>query len=381
MAGIRVEVSPKVLSWAAERTGVNLQRKFPHLGEWLSGVAQPTLRQLEEFAKVTSVPFGYLFLPEPPEERSPIPHFRTVPQHMPERLSADLMETIQIMQRRQAWMREYLIEQGHEPVPIVGSASVLEDPSAVARQMCKVLEIGDDWAASQRTWTEALSALKDKAEDSGILLVTSSIVGNNTRRKLSVEEFRGFVLVDEYAPLVFINGSDGKAAQMFTLAHELAHVWLGRSASFDLRDLQPALDETEQVCNRISAEFLVPGDSLRQFWSMVREQTYRFQAVARKYKVSEIVAARRALDLRLIERDEFFYFYEEYQQRERQKRKAEEGGNFYATQNLRLGQSFGQAVILATREGRLLYDEAYRLTGLYGRTFERYAELVLGGRW
>jgi len=377
MAGIRVKVNPEVLSWASKRTGINLQCKFPSLKEWLSGAAQPTLRQLEEFAKVTSVPFGYLFLPELPEERPPIPHFRTVPQQAGERLSVDLIDTIHIMRRRQAWLREYLIEQGHEPLSIVGSARALEDPSAVAWRMRKVLGVGDDWASAQRTWTEALIALQDKAEYAGIIVVISSIVGNNTRRKLSVEEFRGFVLVDEYVPLVFINGSDVKAAQMFTLAHELAHVWLGRSASFDLRDLQPAPDETEQVCNRISAEFLVPRYSLFQFWSIVHKQADRFQAIARQYKVSEIVAARRALDLELIKRDEFFNFYEEYQQKERRKRKAVEGGNFYVTQNLRLGRSFGQAVVLAARQGRLLYDEAYRLTGLYGKTFERYAKLVL----
>lgn len=380
MASVKVGIRPSVLSWAVHRAGVDLHSRFPRLDDWLSGAAQPTLRQLEDFARAASVPFGYLFLPEPPEESLPIPHFRTLTDRQAERPSPDLLETIYLMQRRQGWMREYLIEQGHEPLPFVGLAGIRDNPGQVAQRIRETLGLGDAWASDRRTWTDALRGLQERAEDAGILVVTSSIVGNNTRRKLDVEEFRGFVLVDEYAPLVFLNGADGKAAQMFTLAHELAHVWLGSSASFDLRDLQPAPDKTEEACNRIAAEFLVPADSLQSFWRIIWRQPDRFQAIARQFKVSEIVAARRALDLELISRDEFFTFYEEYQRRERTPGRGGEGGDFYATQRLRLGRRFGEAVVRAVREGRLLYSEAYRLTGLYGRTFDRYARLVLGER-
>ncbi|AZF90255.1 MAG: ImmA/IrrE family metallo-endopeptidase [Phage 5P_2] len=382
MASIRVEVNKRVLSWALERAkvGTDLQRKFPRLSDWLTGAAQPTLRQLEEFAKATSVPFGYLLLPEPPQERLPIPHFRTLVGVSAEHFSADLLDTVQIMQRRQAWMREYFIEQGHEPLPFVRSASPRTDPRVVAQQIRGTLGLNADWASRQPNWTVALRVLQEKAEDAGIVVVVSGIVGNNARRKLNVEEFRGFVLVDEYAPLVFINGADGKAAQMFTLAHELAHVWLGKSASFDLRDLQPAPDETEQACNHIAAEFLVPADSLREYLPSARLDPDPFQAIARRFKVSEIVAARRLLDLDLISREKFFDFYQEYQARERRQAGRQAGGDFYATQSLRLGRRFGEAVVRATKEGRLLYDEAYRLTGLYGKTFERFAEFILGMR-
>jgi Zn-dependent peptidase ImmA (M78 family) len=117
-----------------------------------------------------------------------------------------------------------------------------------------------------------------------------------------VTEFRGFVLVDEYAPLVFINGADGKAAQMFTLAHELAHVWFGRSAAFDLRDLQPANERTELACNSVAAEFLVPKTELQRSWPTLQQDPEPFQAIARQFKVSALVGARRALDLQLISR-------------------------------------------------------------------------------
>ena len=379
---IRVPTAPSVLRWALERSGrteEELRNKFPKLAEWLSGRSYPTLRQLEVLAKATATPLGYLFLPEPPEERLPIPYFRTLSGEPLRRPSPDLLEMVQTMERRQAWMRDYLIEQGFEPLAFVGSARLTDEPERLGYEMRRTLGIAGEWAASQPTWTAALRALQSKVEEAGILVVVSGIVGNNTRRKLDPSEFRGFVLVDEYAPLVFTNGADGRAAQMFTLAHELAHIWLGSSAAFDLRELQPANDESEQACNRVAAEFLVPTRPLRELWPSIRQEPEPFQAAARRFKVSELVAARRALDLRLVKSDEFFDFYRTYQERERRTAGGQEGGNFYATQNLRLGWLFAETIVRAVREGKLLYHDAYRLTGLYGKTFERYAEHLVGG--
>ena len=377
---MRIDLNPQVLDWASRRSGnrAYLERRFPKLSDWLSGAVQPTLRQLEAFAKAAAVPFGYLLLAEPPEEQLPIPHFRTLPEEPIPRASPDLLETVYTMQQRQAWMREYLTEQGLEPLPFVRSASLTEEAVAVAHRMRETLGLGQSWADKQLSWSTALRALQMRIEEAGILVVVNGVVGNNTHRKLDSTEFRGFVLVDEYAPLVFVNGTDGKAAQMFTLAHELAHVWLGSSAAFDLRELQPAADRTEQVCNRVAAEFLVPAGELQDLWPSIHDESEPFQAIARRFKVSEVVAARRALDLGLITRDEFFDFYRGWQERRHAARPSSEGGNFYATQNMRVGRRFGEAVVRATKEGQLLYSQAYRLTGLYGKTFQRYAEASFG---
>jgi Zn-dependent peptidase ImmA (M78 family) len=375
----KVAVSGSVLRWAINRSGKAsvIERKFPKLREWERGESQPTIRQLEKLAKETATPFGYLFLAEPPEEQLPIPHFRTLKDQPTREPSPDLLETVRTMERRQDWLREYLVDQGEEPLGFVRSANVADEPQSVARKMRDALELGELWAASQPTWTEALKELRHRMEDAGIIVTASGIVGNNTRRKLDPIEFRGFVLVDEYAPLVFVNGADGKAAQMFTLAHELAHVWFGSSAAFDLRDMLPAPDDTEQACNRVAAEFLVPERQLRQFWPSANQVDEPFQSVARRFKVSVLVAARRALDLRLITRDNFLKFYRAYLEDERRRAATpSEGGNFYASQNLRLGRRFAEAVVRATKEGKLPYREAYQLTGLYGNAFERYAEAI-----
>lgn len=375
----RIEVKPEILRWALERVPTSeedIRRKFPKLSEWLRGTLQPTLNQLESFSQATSTPFGYFFLDSPPEENLSIPLFRTISEEAPRRPSPNLLDIVQMMQRRQAWMREYLTERGYDALPFVSSFQVTAEPERVAQDMRRTLELGKRWAETQPSWTRALQELQKRAEDAGILVAASSIVGNNTHRTLDPAEFRGFILVDEYAPLVFINTSDSKAAQMFTLAHELAHIWLGSSAAFDLRDLQPARDKTEQTCNRIAAEFLVPADQLNQAWGSAKREAEPFQDLARTFKVSEIVVARRALDLGFITRDEFFEFYNSYRQRQTSAQR-EGGGNFYATQAVRLGKRFARTVIQAVQEGSLLYHEAYRLTDLHGRTFEELASRLL----
>jgi len=379
----RVEVKPEVLRWAMGRSGVpldELERKFPKIRQWAAGESQPTLRQLESMARATFTPLGFLFLEEPPADELPVPFFRTLAEEAPRSPSPHLLETIQMMQQRQDWMREYLIDQGQEPLPFVGAARRENGPVSIARRVRRTLGFGRMWAAQLESWTDTLRALREAMENAGILVVVNGIVGNNTHRSLDPAEFRGFVLVDQYAPLVFVNGADFKAAQMFTLAHELAHVFLGSSAAFDLRDTLPASDPMEQMCNRVAAEFLVPEDELREAWPALRGDSKRFEMLARRFKVSAVVAARRALDLRLIGRQAFFRFYNEYQSRERQTadQKAD-GGDFYANQNFRVGRRFAAAVIQAAKEGKLLYSDAFRLTGLYGKTFDRYASSLAGG--
>ena len=375
----RVAVNSQILQWAMQRSGqpVTLHRKFPKLFEWLKGESQPTLRQLERLAQATATPFGYFFLPEPPQDQLSIPYYRTKGDLHSLNPSPDLVATVQTMELRQMWMRDYLINEGHEPLPFVGSVGINEEPVKVAKQIREALGLSGGWAVTQPNWSAALRQLRQRIEEAGVLVVTNGIVGNNTKRKLNVKEFRGFILIDEYAPLIFINGADAKAAQMFTLAHELAHVWLGRSAIFDLWEFQPAEERIEQACNCIAAEFLVPQDDLRQFWPSMAHELGRFQQVAQRFKVSELVAARRALDLELITKSEFSRFYQTYMERERRAAKnLDGGGNFYSTQRYRVGRRFAIAVVRAAKEGKLLYREAYRLTGLYGKTFEQFSELV-----
>lgn len=377
----RVSVSPKVLEWASDRSSrdrAELDTRFPKLSRWLSGEEAPTLNQLEQFSRATATPLGFLFLKIPPIERLPIPHYRTLRDKTVPVPSSELLDTIYAMQRRQGWLRDYLVEEGRERVALVNCAKQNEASTIVAQRLLERLRLDANWASQQATWGDALRKLRDEMGRAGVVVVVNGVVGNNTRRTLDVEEFRGFVLVDDYAPLVFVNGSDSKSAQMFTLAHELAHVAFGSSAAFDLRQMQPATEPIEQACNRVAAEFLVPEVLLRQIWRQNEPNAY--ESIARHFKVSQIVAARRLLDLKLITHQAFFAFYQEHMNQERrQTNSGESGGNFYATAAQRVGPRFAVELIKALREGRVLHTEAYRLTGMNGRTFDEFAKRAQEG--
>jgi Zn-dependent peptidase ImmA (M78 family) len=381
-----VAIRTEMLVWARERAALtvdDLAAKQPlkRLPLWERGKAQPMFKQLEAFAKATHVPIGYLFLPEPPDEPLPIPDFRTVAGAVPRRPSPDLLDTIYTMQRRQAWFHETLASGEADPAGFVGSARLSDDPEAVGREMRRITGLTDGWARGLRTWREALSRLRRSLEQLRVMAVINGIVGNNPHRPLDVDEFRGFALSDPLAPLIFVNGADAKSAQMFTLAHELAHLWLGLGGVSGFDTLLPGGRDVEDWCNRAAAEFLVPAAEMEEAWRASTRDREAFRTLAGRFKVSPIVVARRALDLRLVDRETFFAFYRTYTRQERSAGAKSDGGDFYGNQNTRVGELFATHVVRAALEGRVGFKDAYDLTGLRGRAFQQYAERLGFAPW
>ncbi|MCH6259280.1 ImmA/IrrE family metallo-endopeptidase [Puniceicoccaceae bacterium K14] len=378
---MKITLQPDLLRWARERAGLSeavlakkLSAKEEQVKQWEQD-GTLTQKRAEKLAHVTHTPYGYLFLPTPPLEELPVPDFRTVDDAPVLQPSPNLLDTIYGMQQRQSWLRDHLIEEDEDPKEFVGSFDLQADPKIVAQAMKDELGLQTGWASNVSTWTAALMILREQIEGLGILIVFNGVVNNNSHRKLDPQEFRGFALADKYAPLVFINAADFKGAQMFTLAHELAHIWLGAEGVSNFVDLQPPEVDTELFCNKVAAEFLIPEAELSNVWQETLQKDEPFQWLARQFKVSTVVAARRALDLGLVERSEFFSFYEDYKQDER--RKAAErtgGGSYWANQNVRIGRRFGQTVVSAARSGKILYRDAYSLLGFKtGESFDKYA--------
>lgn len=376
-----IVLKPQVLKWARERAGLGADElatkinvKPKRVDVWEDS-GEITIVQAEKLARSTHTPLGYLFLSEPPEEHLPIPDFRTLDDQRPRRPSPDLIETLYTMQRRQDWMRDEVIDKGIEPLEFVAGYSKETDPETVADAIRDTLDVERDWATHLSSWDEALRVLRERIEDAGILLFLNGVVGNNPHRKLDVEEFRGFVLVDDYVPLIFVNNNDYKAPKMFTLAHELAHLFVGESGVSNPEEFPYPQNVTEQFCNRIAAEFLVPAAHLTSMWDQYSDENEAFTQLARRFKVSKLVVARRALDLGMVTQRAFYEFYEDSQRDVSYlQQESTSGGNFWRTQNVRIGRRFGSEEVRALREGRLLYRQAYELTGLRGKTFDTFVE-------
>lgn len=372
----RVHINPKLFRWAQQRARLSedvLGKRLPKYPQWVSGEVEPTIKQLEKFAEQTYAPLGYFFLPEPPDEKLPIPDFRTVTDRKVARPSPHLLDTIHAVQLRQEWMRAFLLEQGEPALAFVGSRTLQDSPEAVAGEIRRTLGLEPRWSRDFETWEEALRHLIQMIEGAGVLVMINGVVENNTHRPLDVEEFRGFVLSDAHAPVIFINGTDAKAAQMFTVVHELAHLWLGQGGVSSFKELQPSDHAVEIFCNAVAAEFLVPAREMAAAWQEVKGEENPFERIARLFKVSPIVAGRRALDLGLISRARFGAFYSGYKALwAARKAKQSGGGNFYLTLGSRLGKRFPAAVFSAAKEGRLSYREAYQLTGLSGDSYDRF---------
>jgi Zn-dependent peptidase ImmA (M78 family) len=317
---------------------------------------------LEIYAKATHTPVGYFFLPEPPREDVPIPDLRTVADRPLNEPSPDLLDTLYLCQRRQEWYRDYAISQGETALAFVGSVTVADDVMTAAAVISRALGFDVEERRRMGTWTEALRQFITQADSLGVLVMVNGVVGNNNYRKLDPAEFRGFALADRIAPLIFVNGADSKAAQMFTVAHELAHIWLGESALSDINpEIRPA-SVIERWCNAVAAEMLVPSAVIRALFSENEDLPRALDRLARHFKVSTLVILRRLFDMGGLRREAFHDAYAN--ELERLSDVAPTGGgNFYLTQGARLGRRFTRALITSTLEGQTLYRDAFSLLG------------------
>jgi Zn-dependent peptidase ImmA (M78 family) len=161
---------------------------------------------------------------------------------------------------------------------------------------------------------------------------------------------------------VFINGADSKAAQMFTLAHGLAHLWLGRTALSDVGPVTAPTQNVERWCSQVAAELLVPLAVLRAEYEPGGDLRRALDRLARGFKVSTLVILRRIHDARGLTRDQLWQAYQQELQRLGAKPRGS-GGNFYLTQSARMGKRFARALVASTLEGHTLHRDAFQLLG------------------
>ena len=373
----RVEVKPALLRWARERSGRSvhdLQRRFPKFDAWERGEVLPTLKQLEAFAKTTHTPIGYLFLQTPPVEELPVTDFRTMGDVNVSQPSPDLLDTLYLCQQRQDWYRDEVRSAGEAPLSFVGSLDTTVDSELAAARMRDALGFDVNQRRQSPTWADALRQFIDQADALGILVMVSGVVSSNTHRSLDPEEFRGFALSDPLAPLVFINGADTKAAQMFTLAHEIAHLWLGESGVSNPEAVVMSDHSIERWCDQVAAELLVPSSLIREEFDSGTDLSGEVNRLARRFKVSTLVVLRRIHDVGGLPRDGFWSAYRAEKNRLRELPRRS-GGNAVLNVGARVSKRLARALVVSTLEGRTSYTESFRLLGVKKlSTFESVAE-------
>ncbi len=377
-------VPPEIIRWARDRSGRSdeyMFRHFPWLRDWESEAVRLSFGELQSFAKKTLTPIGNFFLPAPPKIDLGIPDFRTMRDELIREPSVDLIDTIEICQARQDWYREYAIRNRLDPVAAIGTISRSISVSAAAAQLRVYLRFDVEMRTGFSNLDDVYRYLSEMMDDLGILVMKSGIVGNNTHRSLDPEEFRGFAILDEYAPVIFVNGTDVTAANIFTLCHEFVHLGLGQSALTNFltpedTETLPEADQLERWCSQVGAEILVPREHLKKEFRIDADLEMETNRLSRVYRTSKYVVLHSLKDADLIEWEAFESAYLDLGDAwGRSKPSTSSGGDFYLTETVRVGRRFGTAIVADTLAGRTQHADAYRLLATPKHsTFERFAK-------
>lgn len=382
---MQAKINPAILRWARNRLQLTeeevvrkmgLKDKPERLQAWERGEELLTFRQAQKLARVLYIPFGYLFLSQPPLTTLPIADFRTLPESQRGKLSPELEDVLNDARRKRDWLRERRIETGQKPLAFVRRFSTDTPARTISEDIRSVLDLPIPTARDAKTWDEHLRILVKNAEQAGIIVLQSGYVASNTHRTLSVKEFRGFALADPYAPLIFLNTKDSVNGRIFTLVHELGHLWTGTSG---ISNPEAALPEKgqlaiERLCNQVAAELLVPAKILAERWQNrpITEET--FQEFAKEFRVSVLVILIRGYETGLLPAHDFQTAYSQalqvIQEAVIEKSPTSGGGDFYRTLQTRNGRLLLSEIAQALREGTLLHKEASWLLNIKPKTVE-----------
>src|SRR5690625_4257696 len=395
MSVIRVEINPDVLLDAIEKSKRNLEdvkKEFTTFDKWINGELQPTFRQLVHLSGFLRVPFGHLLLNTPAKEHIPLLQFRTIDTEAIEHPSRELIDTIKDMERKQAWLRQAYILEQREPLNFVGSLKneKSEDINKIADYIREKVHLSKDWYQQINSQASSFSILREHLSDSGIVVMQNGIALNNTHRTLDIDEFRAFTLIDEYALLIFINRRDSNSGKTFSLLHELAHIYFGQPSLYndDLKFRSKYTNPLEVICNAVAGEIIAPTDHFIEKWEtypvQVVEIHEKINHIASDFKVSPLIIARKALDQRYIEQQQYDAVAEltrkNFLLHQKSKRSQSSGGNPVNNALSRLDHNFLRTLIKHADSGQIQYTRAYRLAGIGRGTFENTAERLKGVR-
>jgi Zn-dependent peptidase ImmA (M78 family)/transcriptional regulator with XRE-family HTH domain len=372
---LEAKITGGVLQWARERRDLTYDEvadgtkiAVGELVAWERGQTFPPFGAAQELAHFLRIPFGFLFLSTHPADTSPIPDFRTVSGHTPAKLSPDLLEVVSEVRLKQDWYREYAEQNLVKPLPFICSVNISTPVDVVSAQISEGLSIDEQVRRECKDWRAYLKRLSDNAQRLGILVMRSGVVGSDSTRPLQVSEFRGFALSDPLAPVIFINSKDAQAAQIFSLVHEVVHLWTGGTGISAADPTVLAPTDVESFCNRIAADVLVPQERFDAEWKSLRDKGLFPDKLSRQFWVSPLVIIRCAFDTRKIGEEEFYRLVRIEKNKPINKKK-KSGGDPIRTLLTRNSRRFTNAILSAVSEDRLTYRDGARLLGTSNKFF------------
>ena len=314
MPTVNVNICPEIINWALSQTQEDKlsDKLMNNITKWLDGTKKPTFNQIEDFSKKANIPLGYFFLQTPPVEQIDLLEYRTVDSVQLANPSRNLVDTIHEMENIQDWMKTYRQDLGFD----------------------------DAWYDKSKDAREAFNYIRRQLEVCGVVVMMSGIVGKNTHRALDVDEFRAFAMVDDWAPLIFINTADSNGARLFSILHEIVHIWLGRDDLFNDRQSRiSGVSDIEVICNAVAGELIVPKNAFLNKWDMYDMEIFeKITELAKYFRCGETVIARKAIDCKKIEQN----IYDEVANtaiknyKQMKENKQTDGGNYYNTMGYRL---------------------------------------------
>lgn len=384
---VNVNIQPAIISWALSQTseeklGTKLVDNIKH---WLDGTKSPTFNQIEDFSKKSHIPLGYFFLQTPPIEQISLLKYRTLDSIQLTNPSRNLIDTIHDMEAVQEWMVNYRKEWNYDTISIVGSLKGITDISVIADTIRKDLGLNIEWYKDCGNPSEAFNKVRGLLEECGIVVMMNGIVGKNTHRALDVNEFRAFAMVNEWAPLIFINGADSAGGRLFSLFHELVHLWIGENDLYnDTKYSANGIKPIEVTCNAVAGALMVPKTVFLDKWNNNTNDDIheKIKELARMFRCSSSVIARRALDNKKIDQNVYNMVIadaiEAYIQTKQEK---SSGGDYYRVARSKLDGVFVRALCESVNSGRTSFTEAYRLTNTTSKTFSEVASGLGGVLW
>ena len=386
-------ITPSVIQWAREKSHYSIEVASKKLGvspkkirEWEGGTSRPSMTQARKMALTYRRPLAAFYLPNPPKDFPLLKDFRTV-EGQPVQYSSALIFLMRQFQERQAWLTEYLKNQGQEELDFIGSGSLSSSPKALSKKIIDTLwdsqKTYSQIREKKRTTKELLKSWFIQCEQKGVFISRTSNL--NSHNVIPVEEARGFVISDKYAPFIFINSGDSEPAQLFTLLHELAHLWLDMSGVPDHFPIsyKARKSSVEFFCNQIAAEILMPEEKIKAFSKMTNIEKIKNLVTeqSKKFLVSRLAFLVRLKSFSLLSQSDFkklkeFYTkeYKDYRKKQKQKMKESKAGpNSNVLKIYANGESFTKIVAYSYKEGLISGREA---SGLLDMKLNRMEKII-----